>query len=87
MLTDLAPEMLEIAARRAGAQGIANIETQVCSADDLPFGLATTGDVVYWATIGLGLLVLFAALCITYAAVPKGAIPWTCVWPGALVWE
>src|SRR3954447_19910658 len=38
VLTDLAPEMLEIAARRAGVQGISNIETVVCSADDLPFG-------------------------------------------------
>jgi SAM-dependent methyltransferase len=37
VLTDLAAEMLEIAARRARAQGIANIETTVCSADDLPF--------------------------------------------------
>ena len=27
---------------------------------------------------------LFIALCITYWAVPKGAIPWACVWPGAL---
>src|SRR5262249_4610121 len=41
VLTDLVPEMLEIAARRAGAQGIANIETRVCSADDLPFDEAT----------------------------------------------
>src|SRR4051794_18221341 len=38
VLTDLAPEMLAVAARRAGAQGISNIETEVCSADDLPFG-------------------------------------------------
>ena len=37
VLTDLAAEMLDIAARRARAQGIANIETKVCSADDLPF--------------------------------------------------
>src|SRR4051794_41270877 len=37
VLTDLVPEMLAIAARRARAQGIANIETKVCSADDLPF--------------------------------------------------
>lgn len=37
VLTDLVPEMLEIAARRARAQGIANIDTRVCSADDLPF--------------------------------------------------
>ena len=29
-------------------------------------------------------MILFVALCITYAAVPKGAIPWSCVWPGAL---
>src|SRR3954447_1281240 len=41
VLTDLAAEMLEIAGRRARAQGIANIETEVCSADDLPFDDAT----------------------------------------------
>ena len=40
-LTDLAPEMLDIAARRARARGITNIETKVCSADDLPFDDAT----------------------------------------------
>jgi SAM-dependent methyltransferase len=38
VLTDLAAEMLDIAARRATAQGITNFETTVCSADDLPFG-------------------------------------------------
>ena len=37
VLTDLVAEMLEIAARRARAQGIANVETTVCSADALPF--------------------------------------------------
>src|SRR5947207_16017635 len=31
VLTDLAPEMLDVAARRARAQGIANIETQARS--------------------------------------------------------
>src|SRR3954465_320537 len=41
VLTDLAGEMLDVAARRAAAQGITNIETQVCSADDLPFDDAT----------------------------------------------
>src|SRR3954463_14253479 len=41
VLTDLAPEMLEIAARRARSQGVTNIETQVCSADDLPFADAS----------------------------------------------
>ena len=38
VLTDLAAEMLDIAARRADVQGITNFETRVCSADDLPFG-------------------------------------------------
>ncbi len=41
VLTDLVPEMLDVAARRARAHGIANVETQVCSADDLPFDDAT----------------------------------------------
>ncbi|SRR5581483_10622062 len=41
VLTDLVPEMLEIADRRASAQGVTNVETQVCSADDLPFDDAT----------------------------------------------
>jgi SAM-dependent methyltransferase len=37
VLTDLVREMLDIATRRARVQGISNIETKVCSADDLPF--------------------------------------------------
>ena len=37
ILTDLAPEMLDVAVRRARAQGIENVETTACSADDLPF--------------------------------------------------
>jgi SAM-dependent methyltransferase len=41
VLTDLAAEMLAIATRRANGQGITNVETKVCSADDLPFGDAT----------------------------------------------
>ena len=56
----------------------------VSGAEDLPFGLADARDLVYYGGIALGLLILFVALCITYAAVPKGAIPWSCVWPGAL---
>jgi ubiquinone/menaquinone biosynthesis C-methylase UbiE len=40
VLTDLSAEMLDIATRRANAQGISNFETKVCSADDLPFGEA-----------------------------------------------
>ena len=45
VLTDLAPEMLDVAARRAGAQGITNFETAVCSADDLPFADGTFDSV------------------------------------------
>jgi SAM-dependent methyltransferase len=45
VLTDLVAEMLDVAARRARAQGIGNIETKVCSADDLPFDHATFDSV------------------------------------------
>src|SRR5690348_5324941 len=45
VLTDLAAEMLDIAQRRAHEQGITNIETKVCSADDLPFADATFDSV------------------------------------------
>src|SRR6187397_2944413 len=38
VLTDLSPEMLEVAARRAEARGVDNVETRVCSAEELPFG-------------------------------------------------
>ena len=54
------------------------------SARDLPLGLSHVRGLVYWLTIVAGLLALFAALCVTYFAVPKGVIPWRCVWPGAL---
>jgi SAM-dependent methyltransferase len=45
VLTDLVAEMLDIAARRGREQGIANIETTVCSADDLPFNDATFASI------------------------------------------
>ncbi len=45
VLTDLVAEMLDIAERRAKAQGVTNIETRVCSADDLPFNDATFDSV------------------------------------------
>jgi membrane protein len=56
----------------------------VTSANDLPLGLDDVRDLVYAVTLVAGVLVLFAALCATYALVPKGAMPWRCVWPGAL---
>jgi SAM-dependent methyltransferase len=45
VLTDLVPEMLDIAARRARRQGVTTIETKVCSADDLPFDDASFDSV------------------------------------------
>jgi len=45
VLTDLVAEMLDIAERRAREQGILNVETKACSADDLPFGDATFDSV------------------------------------------
>ena len=45
VLTDLSAEMLDVAARRARAQGVANVETEVCSADDLPFDDGTFDSV------------------------------------------
>ncbi len=41
VLTDLAPEMLQVAQRRADELGITNIETRVAGADELPFDDAT----------------------------------------------
>jgi membrane protein len=55
----------------------------VHGARDLPLGLDKVRGLLYWLTIAAGLAVLFLALCITYFAVPKGVIPWSCVWPGA----
>ena len=45
VLTDLVPEMLDIAKRRARAQRLNNVETVVCSADDLPFDGATFDNI------------------------------------------
>jgi membrane protein len=53
-------------------------------ASDLPFGLSDVRHLVYWVTLALGVVVLFGALCLTYQLVPRGTIPWRCVWPGAL---
>jgi ubiquinone/menaquinone biosynthesis C-methylase UbiE len=38
VVTDLAPEMVAVAARRAAESGLGNVETRACSADALPFG-------------------------------------------------
>jgi membrane protein len=56
----------------------------VSSARDLPLGLSHVKGLVYGVSLLASLLLLFAILCVIYWRVPKGAIPWTCVWPGAL---
>jgi SAM-dependent methyltransferase len=45
MLTDLSEDMLAVASRRAAAEGLTNVETRVCSADDLPFDDGTFDSV------------------------------------------
>jgi ubiquinone/menaquinone biosynthesis C-methylase UbiE len=45
VLTDLAPEMLDVATRRARARGLDNVEVRACSADDLPFDDASFDSV------------------------------------------
>jgi len=53
-------------------------------ARDLPFGLGEVRGLVYAITLAGGLLTLFGVLCLIYWRVPRGPIPWRCVWPGAL---
>jgi membrane protein len=50
---------------------------------NLPFGLDEVGGLVYVATLALGLLVLFAILCLIYRVVPNRSVPWSAIWPGA----
>ena len=56
----------------------------VTTTKDLPFGLSDVRGLVYAVTLAVGVAVLFVALCITYALVPAGRMPWGCVWPGAV---
>jgi membrane protein len=51
---------------------------------DLPFGLSDVQGLVYGISLATGVVLLFVALCATYLLVPKGRVPWRCVWPGAL---
>jgi len=51
---------------------------------DLPLGLSNVRGLVYWITLLIGVVVLFGLLCMIYQLVPRGFIPWRCVWPGAL---
>lgn len=50
---------------------------------DLPLGLGGVRGVVYAVTLAGGLLLMFGLLCLIYWRVPRGPVPWSCVWPGA----
>jgi membrane protein len=55
----------------------------VAGKQNLPFGLDKVGGLVYVGTLVIGLVVLFAILCLIYRAVPNAKVPWRAVWPGA----
>ncbi len=58
--------------------------TLVRGARNLPFGLADLGDEVFLVTFALGMVILFAVLCVIYWTVPNRFVPWRAIWPGAL---
>src|ERR671911_1236107 len=51
--------------------------------EDLPFGLGDVRGVVYGLSLAGGLVLLFGILCLVYWRVPRGPVPWRCIWPGA----
>ena len=55
------------------------------SAEDLPFGLSDVRGVVFAATLAVGVTILFLILCLIYWVVPKPALRWRSIWPGALM--
>jgi YihY family inner membrane protein len=56
----------------------------VSGAEDLPFGLSEVRGLVIAFSLVIGMVVLFLVLCAIYWRVPKGAMPWRAIWPGAL---
>ncbi|MGH2955659.1 MAG: YihY/virulence factor BrkB family protein [Solirubrobacterales bacterium] len=56
----------------------------VSSAEDLPLGLSDIGPTRTIVLIVGGFVVTFAIVSSIYWAVPKGHLPWSSVWPGAL---
>jgi membrane protein len=57
----------------------------VAGANGLPFGLKHVEGIVYAVTLGFGLFILFAILCVIYWVVPNERLPWRGIWPGALL--
>jgi len=56
----------------------------VNGANDLPLGLSQVRGLIYALSLAGGIVTLFALMCLVYWRVPRGPIPWRCVWPGAL---
>jgi len=57
----------------------------VAGREDLPFGLAEVGVVVFVGSLAVGIAIIFAVLCVIYWSVPnRRHVPWRAVWPGAL---
>jgi membrane protein len=56
----------------------------VGGAKNLPFGLKGVHDLVFVLSLGAGLMILFAILCVIYWSVPNRLVPWRAIWPGAL---
>jgi membrane protein len=53
------------------------------TAEELPFGLSDVPGLLFGVTLAVGLVLLFATLCLIYWAVPNTAVPWRAIWPGA----
>lgn len=51
----------------------------------LPFGLARLHAFPLVLGIVGGVAVLFSIMCVIYAAVPRGPLPWRAIWPGAVL--
>jgi YihY family inner membrane protein len=54
------------------------------TADNLPFGLAHSQTIVNLLLLAAALVLTFLICCAIYYFVPKGHVPWTGVWAGAL---
>ena len=79
-LTMLVVVLLFIAATVA-VPTLQSILTQ--GASKLPLGLDQVRELVFGVSLGLGLVVLWAILCLIYWRVPNEPVPWRAIWPGA----
>ena len=77
--------LLVVIAFMAATVAVPALQTLIASgAANLPFGLSGVRGVVFAISLGLGLVLLFAVLCVIYWAVPNRLVPWRAIWPGAV---